>query len=318
MSDFTFRLRFIRSPRETLNSDAETIEIPFPGGPKPIVLATLGSGKAIGDQDAVNLAVRCSGFESEDVAREAGDRCHNALQLTFARLRIGVDFGDRGPEGGFTKDGLAWLQQKTGQKFAQDILGLMTYETDPSSVLASVGRVTALRGVPVDKFTAIFTKAFECREVLSQHERLSLELFSASFFAQSADTRLLLLVMAIEALAGQEERPMKSVVHVNELIEATEENLEITDAERKSLLGCLQRLRSESAGQAGRRVVKQRLENREYHHKSGEAFFSECYDLRSRLVHGEIPRPGWAQINSVVGDLERMVSDLLTVPYLGE
>lgn len=317
MPDFTFRLRFIRSPRETLNSDAETIEIPLPSGPKPIVLSTIDTEKAIRDQDAVNLVVKCSGFESESTARKAGDRCLNALQLTFARLYIGVDFGDRGPKSVFTKHGLNWLERKKGQKVAQDVHGLMIYESDPSLLLARA-KVSALRQVPVDEFRAVFAKAAECTEKLSEREHVSLGLFSTSFFQQSLDSRFLLLMMAIEALLDQKMRPPESVEHVNNLIEATDDlALKITNTERKSLLGCLCRLRSESIRQAGKRVVKERLGNREYQRKSGEAFFLDCYDLRSQLTHGELPLPTWDEINSVTGDLERMVSDLLTVPYLG-
>jgi|GEM_PF-407600 hypothetical protein len=317
MSDFTFRLRFIRSPRETLDSDAETIEIPLPSNPKLVVLSTVDTEKAIRDQDAVNLAVKCSGFESESDAREAGDRCQNALQLTFTRLHIGADFGDRGPTSVLTKHGLNRLEREKGQKVAQDVHGLMIYESDPSFLLARV-KVSVLQRVPVDKFRAVFAKAAECTEKLSAREHVSLGLFSASFFQKSLDSRFLLLIMAIEVLLDLKERPSESVEHVKNLIKATEDALEITNTEGKSLLGCLRWLRYESIRQAGKRVVKLRLKNKEYHHKSGEAFFSDCYDLRSRLVHGEPPLPAWDEINSVTGDLESMVSDLLTVPYLGE
>jgi hypothetical protein len=308
-------LRFIRSPRETLKSDAETIELPFPSVPNPLVLRSADTGKGI--QETVNLRVKCSGFESESDAREAGDRCQNALQLTLARLHIGVDFGDRGPKSAFTKHGLNWLEREKGQKVAQDVHGLMIYESDPSLLLARAEVSSILRLVPVDKFTAVFTKAAERTEKLSKREHVSLGLFSTSFFQQSLDSRFLLLMMAIETLLDLQMRPPESVEHVDNLIKVTENNLEITKTERKSLRGCLRWLRSESIRQAGKRVVKQRLENREYHHKFGEAFFLDCYDLRSRLVHGEPPLPAWGEINSVTGDLERMVSDLLTVPYLG-
>ena len=314
MSDFTFSLRFIRSPRETLKSDAETMELPFPSVPNPLVLRSADTGKGI--QETVNLRIKCSGFKSESDAREAGERCQNALQLTFTRLYIGVDFGGRGPKCAFTKHGLNWLEREKDQKVAQDLHGLMIYESDPSLLLVR-GKVSLLRLVPVDKFTAVFAKAAECTEKLSEQGHVSLGLFHTSFFQKSLDSRFLLLMMAIEALLDLKMRPPESVEHVDNLIKATKNNLEITKTERKSLLGCLHWLRSESIRQAGKRVVKQRLKNREYHHKSGGAFFLDCYDLRSRLVHGEPPLPAWDEINSVTGDLERMVSDLLTVPYLG-
>jgi hypothetical protein len=40
-------------------------------------------------------------------------------------------------------------------------------------------------------------------------------------------------------------------------------------------------------------------------------FFTDCYTIRSNLVHGQLPRPTFETINGVVGELERFTRDLL-------
>lgn len=48
------------------------------------------------------------------------------------------------------------------------------------------------------------------------------------------------------------------------------------------------------------------------------AFFTRCYDLRSDLVHGNMPLPTYEVLSQLVGTLEVFVSDLLTIPILGD
>lgn len=43
-----------------------------------------------------------------------------------------------------------------------------------------------------------------------------------------------------------------------------------------------------------------------------ELFFTRCYELRSRLVHGAHPRPTRDVIESHAPHLEQLVSDLLS------
>ena len=44
---------------------------------------------------------------------------------------------------------------------------------------------------------------------------------------------------------------------------------------------------------------------------------SHVYQLRSNLVHGNLPYPTFETVGAVAGALEVFVSDLLTVPILG-
>jgi hypothetical protein len=46
-------------------------------------------------------------------------------------------------------------------------------------------------------------------------------------------------------------------------------------------------------------------------------FFDHCYQLRSRLVHGQQPFPTSDEVSEVVAQLEVFVSDLLTTHLVG-
>jgi hypothetical protein len=231
--------------------------------------------------------------------------------LTLARLRIGVDFGNRAPKSAFTLAGLAMLEAQTGCRVLNDIHGPMVFETDPPPRFALFS-ADGLRGVKKGHFETIFERALSTLRNLSARERLSFELFNASFFQTSADTRFIMLVMAIEALIEPVHRSKEATDHVDSLIEATKNSLLITDKDRRSILGSLRWLRYESINQAGKRLAQEQLGVRLYDGKSAPSFFSDCYNLRSRLVHGQYPPPTQHEIGNASTQLEGFVSDLLT------
>lgn len=54
-----------------------------------------------------------------------------------------------------------------------------------------------------------------------------------------------------------------------------------------------------------------------YESRSAKVFFAYCYQMRSNLVHGNLPYPTFEEVSRVCGALEVFVSDLLTSPFLG-
>ena len=125
-----------------------------------------------------------------------------------------------------------------------------------------------------------------------------------------------MLVLSIEALIQQRPRSAEAVELVNRLVAETEKS-KLVDSERNSLLGSLRHLSDESIGQAGKRLVAERLGNRIYADRTAPKFFNHVYQARSVLVHGKLPYPTIDQINMLAAVLSDFVSDLLTVPILG-
>jgi hypothetical protein len=118
-----------------------------------------------------------------------------------------------------------------------------------------------------------------------------------------------MLMMAVETLIEPARRSDAVRAHVEQLIALTKE-ADLPNAEKDSVVGSLNWLFDESISQAGRRLAA-RLGSRNYMGEPPAKFFTGCYDLRSRLVHGHYPRPVFGEVNARCAPLELFVSDLL-------
>lgn len=212
-------------------------------------------------------------------------------------------------------EGLKLLEQQHGQRMLNDVHGLMTYVEHPPPKFA-LFKANMLRGANLQVFKDSFHLAAAAKPVFSQRERLAFVLFNASFFQPTADSRFLLLVVAIEALIEPEARSGEAQAHVKSLIAATNAAA-IPDAEKASMVGTLRWLANESISQAGRRLVTSRLGTRQYEKHSAAAFFTLAYQMRSNLVHGNLPYPTFEAVSAIAAPLEVFVSDLLTQPFIG-
>jgi len=264
---------------------------------------------------AMQLALTGEGYASEEEARLAGERYQSALMVTLARHRIGADFGQRTSKGVITDYYLSVLREAHGQRFLNDIHGLMVYTTEPKPRFASVDAVPT-RGVDPKRFCEVFSAAVDAKPVLSERENVAFSCFNASFFRQSADSRFLLLMMAIEALLDPRPRSDAARAHVDFLITQTQVAA-LSASERQSMIGALRWLSNESISQAGRNLSSELLGQRIYKGRPADKFFTFCYGLRSALVHGSIPYPSFWEIANTAADLEVFVADLLTVRFLG-
>lgn len=122
--------------------------------------------------------------------------------------------------------------------------------------------------------------------------------------------------MTVEALLDPLPRSLEAQTHVDTLIELTRKSA-ISKEEKESMLGSLRWLRCESINQAGKRMVTMRLGSQTYGERSAPSFFTFFYQMRSNLVHGNLPFPTLEEVGNVTGTLEVFVADLLTNPFLG-
>jgi hypothetical protein len=115
---------------------------------------------------------------------------------------------------------------------------------------------------------------------------------------------------ALETMIEQGPRPDDVKAWVDDLISQTRQ-ADLDSAQKASLLGSLEDLKRESVGQAGRRVIVA-LGGRTHQGKSAKAFFSECYEVRSALIHGQFPRPSREQVGGLASHLEHFVGHLIS------
>jgi hypothetical protein len=312
---FCFRISFRRSPRERLAVDVSSIEVAEDPEGNVVKLSAFDVGKSI--EESEELVLSGCGYHTAEDAGAVGSAFRQGLALALARNLIGVDFRSRGPSSSITPMGLqhfAGLFHLTGP-VAEDRYGMSVHERLPDLHFIKMGDMNPIVKKPLEKVVESLRSFVAAEPMLSTAEEVAFEFFNASFFQDSADARFLLLMTAIETLIDPAERSAEARTHVDSLIAATARNDAIEDEERLSLEGSLGFLKRESFRQAGKRLVVDRLRDREYEGKPASEFFSDCYDFRSRLVHGLDPIPTWEEVNQMNGALERFMSDLLTVPW---
>lgn len=310
---YSFRIRFNRSPTDTIQTEANKMPLPTKDSTPLVTLHARQDNLEIRNSD--QMAIISSGYVSAQEAEVAGLETKKSLTIALARTRVGADFGSRAAKGMFTEHGLKWVEQEINQRALNNIHGLMVFETLPKPRFAS-SNAQMTRGTTPESLISAYKKALGASPAISQREELSYVLFNASFFQPTADSRFLLLIMAIEALIEPKQRSDESLAHVDSLIKQTK-NANIPDQEKNSIVGSLEWLRLESINQAGKRIVSERLGNRMYIEMTATKFFTHCYGVRSNLVHGNLPIPTFEEIGALAATLEVFVSELLTIPAIG-
>lgn len=147
MSRYSFRVRFAKSPLDTINIDAASIDLPESGGPLQLRSPDLTTSI----QDSKDLVLVGRGYQSEDLAVAAGRRFLDALTIALARIRVGADFGGRAAKGAFTTAGLRWLEERSGERVLNDVHGLMVFLSEPRVRFARM-EARGVRGVPRARF----------------------------------------------------------------------------------------------------------------------------------------------------------------------
>lgn len=259
--------------------------------------------------EATNLVIRGEGYASKTQAAVEGEMWRDVISRAFARLHLAADFGDRLPFASLTEAGEAWLSARHGSPVLADRPGVTVFEDQPGLRFVS-SRADARVRAGEDSSRQALSRSAQLQERLLGPERLAFDLYSGSFFQPSSDSRLLMLMMAVETLIDPLPRSLEARRHVSTLIQATEANPDLTPSEHQSLQGSLRWLMSESIGQAGRRLVR-RLEPRRYMGKPPAVFFTGCYEVRSALAHGHVPRPNHVDVGVLAAGLEALVGDLL-------
>ena len=304
---YTFRHRFRLGDRVRIQADAEALLLTTPEDGEDVRLRSRNNGTPL--KDAEDVVVLGVSYATADAARAARVHWRGILEKAFSSVKIGADFGDRSPGGGITEAGRQLFGDNAGREVLNDDHALMVFETSRAPLFASFS-AKGLVGRSVDGLLAAVAAARSV-DPPTARESLAFDLFSASFSERSGDARLVTLVTAVETLIECGSRPDAVVTHINDLIAQTNASA-LQRNEIDPLVGALRKLREESITNAGRRLAAT-LGDRRYMDEEPAQFFSRTYDLRSRLVHGAVPRPTLGEVNQRVGHLELFVGDLLSL-----
>jgi hypothetical protein len=309
LSGFTFRIRLPKATSANIMVEAPSLILSLGDEAHSLVVASGSEDIPLSRADT--YYVTSADWPDEQAALAAADRCMGALLRTFARMRLGIDTGARLPGGGgFSK----WLIDKVWEeqriRVINEAPGVMVFETDPPPRFASA-TASVQQGFHENQVIDLFASAVEASQPLTPEESVALVLFNAAYFQQSQDARFTLRMMSLESMLRPEMRSPAAQRHLDQLVALTERAAGLSDSECTSLCSAIASSKHESIRQAGRQLVSALLGAREYSGKPAAAFFSHCYALRSRLVHGSVPLPSSEDIGGAAVGLELLMSDVL-------
>ena len=286
----------------------------------------------------IKLCTKGSGFPNNESALIADAISHSELVRTFASLRIGAYFGSLEQDdisdppkvtSSFPKS--IPTIHNTGPRLYLDQFGLKLHSSESVGTQTEIkfrAHGTASVTSTFEGFSRALAEAQKTQRI-SKPEEIAYIIFSSSSLAGLVDARFLTLMMALESLIDQKPRNKEEDAHFRKLIENTEVLLKSQEDSKllpnpqedsksnwKSIIGSLRELnRRESVRQAGTRVVT-RLGTRLYAGCTPQKFFSECYSIRSRLIHGELPLPTNGDVEKMTWPLQDLVCDLIANPVV--
>jgi hypothetical protein len=252
--------------------------------------------------------LRGIGYATEAEATEASQFWRACFMAAFASMRIGVDFGDRSAKtNSWSRHAVAAVAEQSGRPVVNYQGGVLVYESKSPPIfmptVSAEGTVTGPPRLPAALANARSTGG------LSEERQVTYDLFSAALGLAPGDAQYAMLMAALETMIKPQPRPDESIEHVSRLIELTRES-GLSEKEVASLTGSLRLLYEESISQAGKRIALA-LEPEMYMNERPAVFFRRCYEIRSRLLHGDDPLPSARDVNVRIPHLKEFVADLI-------
>lgn len=272
------------------------------------VFLVTADGTSIEESD--RLILRGDGYPDSESALIAATNWCSYVKVGLFKNYVSADFGSRALEGGgMTDEFRASLTRESGVNIMNDHSGITVYNDDVPTGFSRFQAV-GVRGQQTQPLLDSISDAREQNIILSDTEQLAFDLLGNSRSSFGPDARFITLMTAVELLIPQEQRPPDSLDFVSICSQILRRS-DLSYEAKQSLGGSLRHLKNESIGQAGKRLA-QTLDPRTYQGESAETFFSICYAIRSKIVHGTVPRPSITDVSSAAAGMELFVSDLLS------
>jgi hypothetical protein len=202
-------------------------------------------------------------------------------------------------------------RNESGIRLLNEVHGMQAYEEDPLLPTQFVNTtVEAKVGKSIETFVQNILKAVDMDLELTEMETLGFELYGLSHFEAGERARFLTLVTAIESVTESKARSSEAVDLVDRFISLTRDS-GLSKPETDSMVDNLGYIKQESISKTGRDFVDSFLGNKDYGGETAKNFFQRCYTARSQLVHTGRVSDDTYNVRSLVGELDRLVGDLL-------
>lgn len=264
-------------------------------------------------RNATRATFRGSGYASLPAAEGRAAELCSALRLAALRTGMAVDFMERQSFIKLSENVLAAANDVTPEnmRLVNEHAGVHVHRSEEELFTLTFSARAQVLNSP-NNMVSGFASALH-GAVPSARAHLAFDLFSQTTRVEGADSLLLTLVSAVEALVV----PAKVEASERELItllaqQVAESNV-VEDPDRRiALANRVRALQNETIRAGAMRLVR-RLEPREYGGLRATKFFDHVYELRSRLSHGDAP--SWRDVGDVGGELMRFTRDLIDLEF---
>lgn len=269
---YKFRLRFRLA--KPLASAAFTIDLTSDQIARPISLAAQTQGVRI--DSAEWLIASSKGYPFEEEARRSGNLLKDALLLSGAQCCIGIDVGQDHATtrtAQFIKDACF---QETGAQYRDDVFGLDVFEDVETRVFRASGNMTV--SANPDVFFDALQESAGLALCMDERSRLSAQLINDALFPLTPETRLLVLMTAIESLWPSPKRS-DSIRNLTDAILPYLDTLEGAESDKEDVRTKIIAIQTNSVGTLCRQNITRLLGL----NRANE--FRKLYQARSRFTH---------------------------------
>lgn len=261
--------------------------------------------------EGTEFVITSGGYCSEEEAFAFSAKVKESVLCFGTKFRMGVDIGKDKANiftGKTIKDEML---KDYGVRILDDVHGISVFDEEHPVSFASGSSPRLFMSREKNFFAEEVCKIILSPKTIDTKNRLSMELLTASYFEPSPRSRFLTLILAAEALLAPDERSDKVKLLVDKLRKNAESS-DISDEEKKSILGSLNWLYKDSISQSLRKMATTHLADREYGRLPANKFIATCYDARSKLVHTGGVDESKFDIGSLAANLEVYLTQMLT------
>jgi hypothetical protein len=297
---YRVRLCFEIEKTRSLTSLEAPLQVEAPGVNGSWTLKQIATSSQLKGQ---RLDLRSPPVPSEEIAEVLGRRALAALMIVALRRGFGCMLTERLPSGQLFGAGRRALAGDRFDELLDDVLGITVYHETGRVGFVNMPPVSLLVSSPAAPLLAEWSGALAEAVQVSETVSTSFDLWSSSRSEGSGRARLLLLVMAIEALVDQAPRSESEINLLDTFLSVVRDS-SLPDDARKRLRNGLSVLKRESVGTSCQRMVVDRL---------GEAAgqtFRRCYRLRNLIAHGG-KAPDARMLSQEANELDLIVKMLL-------
>ncbi|BBX23125.1 hypothetical protein MTER_25360 [Mycolicibacter terrae] len=283
------------------------------------VVELLGPSEGESIYDAIELVLNGRNFSTFDAALAAARLWRNHVTVAFAHYLVGIKIGSDSDPTEKQTSGFGSAYYPNPERRVREEPGLFVCEDGRSGgltvqMLADARVLQGLDGLVNYAMRWITQRSYQ----ITDQQSLAYALVHASYFEDNPETSYILLATVIEALLPPRDECPRDIAGVIDTLKETLDGMSDIDEElRQDVAEALEDDKFDPIGRRGRQLVGC-LGTERFADKKPKDYFMHCYDIRSKLVHGNVERLTAAELTSELRDLRRFVLALLGVQVFGE